>query len=249
MPEENKPSIRPKLTRSQRRRWKRLRALARNDSERLFVNLVFYDRMPMARVASLLGMTKLRALEIRDSLMLRDRSEIESKIRADVQRVERIQEARKLAHRGKRKTRREARLSNRSDLAKFVESVRLGRGLSRQRFGELCGLAGVTVTSIEAGRKNPHRSTLEKIAPVVGRPVSDLLAMRRKGAPEAAEPAPVPGERRNWGNADAKPAAASGEAGGLEALSGGPEPAPCSDRQETAKEGQLTDGPEEQPVH
>lgn len=62
------------------------------------------------------------------------------------------------------------------------------KGLSQVELAELAGVSAYTVTEIETGRRDPHGSTLRKIAKALDVEVSDLF----KEVPPPKVPAPSP---------------------------------------------------------
>lgn len=60
-------------------------------------------------------------------------------------------------------------------IGRKVKELRLQRGLSQKRFGELFGLTAQRIHSIEVGEKFPRLTTLVKIANGLGISVFEIL--------------------------------------------------------------------------
>lgn len=59
-------------------------------------------------------------------------------------------------------------------ISKRIQSLRKSANLTQAELADRTGLPQSHISRLEAGRHSPSRSTLEKIAKALGRPVSDL---------------------------------------------------------------------------
>lgn len=62
-----------------------------------------------------------------------------------------------------------------TDFGKRLRELRLERGLSQEKLGELAGLDRTYVSSAEAGRRNVSLKTIYKLAEALGVDAKDLL--------------------------------------------------------------------------
>ena len=63
-----------------------------------------------------------------------------------------------------------------------IREIRLSKGLSQERLGNLCGMAGSAIRRYESGRANPKIETLTKIASALEVPVWEILGMNKQEA-------------------------------------------------------------------
>ncbi|UEG53384.1 helix-turn-helix domain-containing protein [Mucilaginibacter daejeonensis] len=63
------------------------------------------------------------------------------------------------------------------DSSKVIAIIRKKKGLSQTDFAKLVGLTQASLSHIESGKKQPHRSTISKICEALGMPETwfDLL--------------------------------------------------------------------------
>jgi len=67
-------------------------------------------------------------------------------------------------------------MSNKTSLAKKIQSLRKRQGLSQEKLARLANVSNNTVINIETGiNVNPTIETLRKIAKALGVPVEDLI--------------------------------------------------------------------------
>lgn len=62
-----------------------------------------------------------------------------------------------------------------TEFGKRLRELRLERGLSQEKLGELAGLDRTYISSAEAGRRNVSLKTIYKLAEALGVEASELL--------------------------------------------------------------------------
>ena len=61
------------------------------------------------------------------------------------------------------------------DTKDYIKQIRLEKGLTQKRLGELSGIAEPTIRRYETGKLIPKMLTIKKIAKGLGVPPADLL--------------------------------------------------------------------------